>query len=482
MDRAILLQGLAIVIGFPLGIIALGELMERCKRTQNPLFKVLGGIRHFLFPLSILWLILHQFFQVSPDATAMRVLNSGCWLGLIYILLLLVNIISLTVRARSINVPNLLFQFLRAFIVLFVLAYILGRVWQIDLSKIIGALGIGSVAIAISLQDTLSNLVSGLLLIVESPFKVGDWIKINDVEGEVIEINWRAVRIKTTARDIIIIPNGNLGKENICNYTLFDPLHEVRLRISFSYQDRPDLVSQTLTRVALNIKGIESHPTPLVVPKVFNNTSIEYQVSFFVIHYNQRGRIKREFWNQAYYAIRRAGLTIPFADTVQYKLNFEQNKTDSIPNNIAEILRSLQLFRSLDSAMVESLTQQAKVEIFATGEKIISAGERSRAFYIIIGGQAILTKVDSSGEQQEIAHLRERDYLGETRVLSEKPSPVSATATEIVTAIAIAPSAIFQAIQKSPQFALEISQFIDRRKNLIGVVEQRQNMSANSWN
>ena len=153
-----------------------------------------------------------------------------------------------------------------------ILTYILGQVWHVDLTKIVGVLGIGSVAIAISLQDTLSNLVSGFLLIVESPFKVGDWISVGELEGEVLEINWRAVRIKTSDRDIIIIPNGNLGQENICNYTLFDPLHPVRLRMPFSYQDRLDLIGQTLRQVAQTVDGIVSQPEPEVVPKTFNNT------------------------------------------------------------------------------------------------------------------------------------------------------------------------------------------------------------------
>ena len=340
---------------------------------------------------------------------------------------------------------------------------------------------IGSVAIAISLQDTLSNLVSGLLLIVESPFKVGDWISVGELEGEVLEINWRAVRIKTLDRDIIIIPNGNLGKENICNYTLFDPLHAVRLRMPFSYQDRPDLIGRTLRQVAQTVEGIVSDPEPEVVPKTFNNTYVDYEVVFFITHYSELERIEDEFWNRAYYAIRRARLTIPFADKLEYKINFEPNNTSNTPDNITGILRTLQLFRSLDSATIEYLSQQTKVEIFAVGERIVSAGERSRAFYIILGGQAILTK-NRMGEQREIAYLTEGDFLGETIILSDEPSPVSATTTQIVTAIATAPSAIFTVIQQSPQFALEVSQFIDRRKNLIGIAERTENLSVNSGN
>ena len=109
------------LLGLPLITIALGELTERCKRARNPLFKVFSSVRNFLLPPLILWLVLRQFFQVSETAIAMRFLSSCYWLASIYVLLLLVNIISVAIRAREIEIPNLLFQFLRAFVVLFIL-------------------------------------------------------------------------------------------------------------------------------------------------------------------------------------------------------------------------------------------------------------------------------------------------------------------------------------------------------------------------
>lgn len=470
IDRATLLQRLAVILGLPLVTIALGELIERSQRHKNPLSKVFSTVRNLLLPPLILWLVLRQFFQVPETAIAMRVIGSLYWLALIYLLLLLLNTTIAIGKQQLIDIPNLLFQFLRALVVLCILAYVLGRVWNVDLTKIIGALGIGSVAIAISLQDTLSNLVSGFLLIVESPFKVGDWIKVGQMEGEVLEINWRAVRIKTLDRDVVIIPNGNLGKENICNYTLFDSLHAVRLRISFSYEDRPDLIEQTLRQVALTVEGIESQPLPEIVPKTYDSTYIEYEIVFFITNYSQLERIEGEFWNRTYFAIRRSEFQIPFANKLEYKLDFVPPNTSNNPNKVREILRSLTLFNRLDSATIEKLSQQTKIEMFGIGEKIVRTGERDWAFYILLGGRVLLSKEDKL-THKEIASLTEGDFLGETVFLSGQLSPVSAVVTNTVTAIAIPSEAISHSIQQSPQFALEISQFIDERKKLIGIAE-----------
>ncbi len=370
-------------------------------------------------------------------------------------------------QSWQIHLPNLLFQLLRSLVILGILAYVLAQVWKVDLTKIMGALGIGSLVIALALQDTLSNLVSGFLLIVESPFKVGDWIQVGDFQGEVIEINWRAVRIKTLDRDIIIIPNGNLGKENICNYTLIDPLHALRLKMPFSYQDHPDLVRKTLQAVALSVEGIHPHPLPQVDPQVYKNTYIEYEIRFFITDYSQLENIEDEFLNRAYYAIRRNRLHVPFPDKIEYKLDRLPVDPDTTPERLTEIVRSLPLFSRLDNPTLQYITQHTRVELFGIGEQIIGAGEVDRALYVVLGGQVLLSLYAQMGHKQEITYLSEGDIFGELVFLPGELSPVSATVTETAKVLKITPAAIAHVAQHHPKFAVEMSQFIDERKKLI---------------
>lgn len=478
-NQSTLILGLGLILGLPVVVIGLGELIERCKRHHNPLANVLNAIRNGVLPLLSLWLVMRKFFHVPDGAIALRVIGSLSWIVILYALLLLLNIALATGKKQHlVHIPNLLFQFLRASVVLSIIAYVLAQVWDVDLTKVIGALGIGSLVIALALQDTLSNLFSGFLLIIESPFKVGDWIQIKDLKGEVIEINWRSVRIKTFNRDIIIIPNGNLGKETICNYTLLDPLHAVRLRISFSYNDHPDLVCQTLSAVALSVKGIESQPPPMIAPQVYKNTYIEYEILFFIKDYGLVEEIENEFWTRAYYAIRRHQLHFPFADKIEYKIDRLPVDTNNNPENVAEVLRSLPLFARLDQTAIEHLSQNARLELFGMKEQIVCVGVFDLAFYVILSGQVSLAVSDSHGKQQEIAQLSEGDFLGEMVFLPGELSHVSAKVTETAKVITIAPEAITHLIQNHPKFALEMSQFIDERRKLIRIAKGIERSSS----
>ena len=429
-DQLILLEGLGIIIGLPLLVIGLGELTEQCKRHKNPLAKLFNATRNLLLPPLALWLIMGHFFLVPKDALALRIIANLFAIALLYILLLLLNTILATDKQQrlwQVHVPNLLFQLLRAIVFISIFSYVLSNVWGVDLTKVVGALGVGSLVMALALQDTLSNLVSGFLLIIENPFKVGDWIQIGNLQGEVIEINWRAVRLKTIDRDIIIIPNSNLGKENICNFTLLDPLHAIRLRMLFSYQDHPDLVQQTLLEVALSIDGIRTYPLPQINPQVYKNTCIEYEIRFFIANYGQFEEIENTFWSRAYYAIRRHRLHVPFADKMEYKINEPSVNPHSTPEGLTKILRSQSLFTHLDETSIQYLTPHTTVELFGIGEKIVVAGAFDQAFYILLSGQVLLSVNDQSGQEQEITYLSEGDFLGEMVFFTIEPSPVSAT-------------------------------------------------------
>ena len=471
-DHATLLQGIGLILGLPIVVVGLGELIERCQRHKNPLATVFIATRNLLLPPLALWLVMHRFFRVPEDAIALRIVGSLYWSAFIYTMLLLLNTILTGGKKQQswqIHLPNLLFQLLRSLVILGILAYVLAEVWKVDLTKVMGALGIGSLVIALALQDTLSNLVSGFLLIVESPFKVGDWIQVANLQGEVIEINWRAVRLKTLDRDIIIIPNGNLGKENICNFTLIDPLHAIRLRMPFSYQDHPDLVRKTLQAVALSIEGIHPHPLPEVDPQVYKNTYIEYEIRFFITHYSKSENIESEFFNRAYYAIRRNRLHVPFPDKIEYKVDRLTVDPDTTPERLTEIVRSLSLFGHLDDPTLQYITQHTTVELFGIEEQIVGAGEVDQALYVVLGGQVLLSLDAQIGQKQEITYLSKGDFFGELVFLPGEPSPVSATVTETAKVLKITPAVLTHVVQHHPKFALEMSQFIDERKKLIRI-------------
>lgn len=464
--------GLFLILGFPILTIALGESIEKLKRQHNPFAKVLFNIRNWLLPPLAVLLVMRNILEINSGYIYLNIVETLFGISLIYILILLINTILTTSgkprKSWQIEVSNLLFQVIRGVVILGIAAYILGIVWKVDLTRLASAAGVGSLVMALALQDTLSNLVSGFLLILEAPFKIGDWIKIDDTEGEVIEINWRAVRLKTRERDVVIIPNGKLCKDTIQNYTILDPLHVVRMKVRFSYIDAPNKVIKMLSQTAIATEGIVSNPLPNInIQNYINNTAIEYEVKVCILNFTDLEEIEAEFMTRVYYAAKRYKLNLVYLTTIVHSMK-DLPSDGSI--NVEEIPVSLQkipLFTSLNHQTIENLAKSTTINYFGIGERIIQAGEIDNSIYIILEGNVLLTVKDSNNQQQQVAFLSNEDLFGETALLQEEISQISATATDDLKVISIQADILRSIINEYPKLAVEINSLIQTRKQAI---------------
>ncbi|WP_342746013.1 mechanosensitive ion channel family protein, partial [Brunnivagina elsteri] len=124
----------------------------------------------------------------------------------------------------------------------------------VKITPILTTLGVGGLAIALAVQDTLSNLFAGLYLIISQQFKTGDYVKLEtNQEGYVIDINWRSTTIKDISNNIIIIPNSKLSSVIFTNYHL--PVKEVVLRVDLGvgYASNLEYVEQITIEVAKEV-------------------------------------------------------------------------------------------------------------------------------------------------------------------------------------------------------------------------------------
>lgn len=467
MEQSKLIWGLVLILGYPILTIALGEGVSYLEKRENPLARFFRNIRVFILPPLAIVLVMRQLlnFKVSDISLQLVATILGC--ATIYTLISLVNVVlaqGKKQQAWQIEVPNLLFQVSRISVVLGVAAYLLAGVWGVDLSQVFAALGVGSLVIALALQDTLSNLVSGFLLIFESPFTVGDWIKVNDLEGEVLEINWRAVRLRTRTRDIVIIPNGQLGQNTICNYTLLDPLHGDRVVLTFSNQEPPNRVKQVLEQVAHSIEGIRSQPPVEIRPIKFTDVLAEYEVEYYIEDFGSAEEIRGQFMINVYYAAKRNNLASPIPMQKHYLLNRKDLQPDENSDKIAQTLLSLSSFSLVDRETVTQLAHNATLKYYGVGEQIVRAGAFDTALFIILDGSVILSVTDGNNQQQEMGRLSTGEFFGETVLLRGEPSPVSVTVADDLKAILIEPDAVFDLAQRYPRFALEMNRFIEERK------------------
>lgn len=472
LQTSILPWAIALVIIFPSLILVLGELIHRYQRQDRPLAATLRIIRNLLLPVLALMLFLQKVLQLDLRSTLVKGIQTLFWICLIHASLSLLNVVlfeqaqSNTWRSR---VPKLLIDLSRLILILVGSAIVLATVWNADLAGLATALGVSSIVIALALQDTLGSVMSGIALLFERPFSVGDWLKVGEAVGQVIDINWRAVRLQTLEREMIIIPHKLMSGDVVRNFSQPLSLHAERFRVGFSYQDAPNLAKQILKSTALATEGILTQPEPQVFTLSYDDFAITYEVKFFIEDYGELEEIRDRFVTRVWYAAQRNNLTIPFPIRTIYHYHGPTAQAKGQSKKVTESLQSISAFVPLDKQPqpLTTFSEGIVLQHFGAGEYIVRQGDEGNALYIIISGQAILLATDQQRKEQEILRLNVGEFFGEMALFSGETSPVSIAAVEDLEVMTLSLNVINQMIERQPSFAREIGQILEIRRRAI---------------
>jgi small-conductance mechanosensitive channel len=186
----------------------------------------------------------------------------------------------------------------------------------VSLAPALAALGVGSLAVALALQDTLSNFFSGLYLVVDKPIRPGDLVRVDpSFEGYVEAIGWRSTHLRTLANNRVIIPNGTLSKAIITNYSLPTAQVQSNVRIDVGPDADVDCVEDFLNdeaRRALDVPGMAPDPPPSVsLSPGFADGLIGFTVFFYAQSFAQQFGVQHALRKRIANRLKKEGVPLP---------------------------------------------------------------------------------------------------------------------------------------------------------------------------
>jgi len=194
----------------------------------------------------------------------------------------------------------------------------------ISITPLLTALGIGGLAVALALKDTLSNLFAGLHILIEKSIRVGDFIKLETgQEGHVLDITWRTTRIKMLQNNIVIIPNSILAQSIVTNYYLPEKRMTLFIPISVSYSSDPEKIEKILLEITKKsvgeIPGLLEEPEPSVrfVPG-FGESSLDFTIVCHISEITEQYYIQHELRKRIFKRFKEEGIEIPFPQRTIY--------------------------------------------------------------------------------------------------------------------------------------------------------------------
>jgi small-conductance mechanosensitive channel len=189
----------------------------------------------------------------------------------------------------------------------------------ISLTAVWTTLGVGSIAVALALQDTLGNMFAGLYLLADGPIRPDEFIKLDSGhEGYVVRIGWRSTVLRTGSNNLVVIPNSTLSKAVITNYSRPDSHMGITLPVSVPYGIQPLRVEKILIEVVQEAlrdgtEGLLPEPAPAVIFNPgFGASSLDFSLTVALRRFEDQGRVQTALRTRIVERFQKEGIQMPF--------------------------------------------------------------------------------------------------------------------------------------------------------------------------
>jgi small-conductance mechanosensitive channel len=309
-----------------LGSVFRGVLFKRLRRwaasTRTQIDNILIDSLHGPFLVWVLILAIHLATQSSALPRGVTRWSGKLLLALwiISLTLVLARLSGRLVRVYSARLEGALpvgtLTEVLAGLVIWIFGFLtlLQQVFEVDIRAILAALGVGGLAVALALQDTLSNLFAGFYVSVARQVRIGDFVKVDAGQsGYVQDIGWRSTTLRELGGNLIFIPNNKLSQSIVTNYHLPERSVGIGITVPVNYDADPSQVERLLTEVASaaigQVPGLLKEPAPSArfIPG-FGETSMNFTLGCHVAEYADQFLVQHELRKRIHHRLREAGV------------------------------------------------------------------------------------------------------------------------------------------------------------------------------
>lgn len=317
-------------------------LMKLCNKTEantdEYILKAFENPLHYLIVLIGAYLALKNYLPVNYDIFLNNLLSSAVVIFIASGLHELVDIYAndedeinrlFTKQVDKILIP--FFSKVAKLIIIAMAFVVIASRWGYDVNGFIAGLGLGGLAFALAAKDLLANIFSGVVIITDKPFNIGDWIKSGDVEGIVQDINFRSTRIKRLDEAMVTVPNSSLVNGSITNFTK-RTMRRVNFNLGVRYDTSSEKLRKCIERIELLLRDHPNVDKQIIFVKfdAFGDSALNIFVYFFTktIVWNEYLNIKQDINFKIMEILEHEGVEIAFPSTSVYVETPFQIKND----------------------------------------------------------------------------------------------------------------------------------------------------------
>ena len=473
-------------ISIPLMVMVscLAALLAKFRREDRP--SLVNTVSFFVICLfgQFVSAVLHALEHLRAADVTHEVFVIGAGIAVIRLWGLLV--FRIVLPAVKLNLPRITEDI---FVIIAYVAWFMVRMRYagLDLGSILATSAMITAVLAFAMQDTLGNILGGLALQLDNSIEVGDWIKVDDISGKVVDIRWRSTLVETRNWETVVFPNSQLMKNKflVLGRRTDQPVQWRRwVWFSVGLDVAPTRVIGVVEASVqqTEIANVAKSPMPSCIlmdmdSRGYARYALRYWLTDLVLDDPTDAILRWHIMT----ALQRAGIKLAVEEHSVHLTKENEKYDEAMRQREVKLriktLRRVELFSQLNEAECRGLAERLRYSPFAKGNIITRQGdERSQWLYIVINGEAEVYVDLPNGKRRTVRTLGHGDFFGEMGLMTGAPRSASVIAKTDVECYRIDKDVVEELLQARPAIAEEISHILVARRAELDVA--LQNMDA----
>jgi small-conductance mechanosensitive channel/CRP-like cAMP-binding protein len=386
-------------------------------------------------------------------------------------------------KGRPFPLPRVLHGFFLIAVYLAAALAILREFLGFNITPLLAGSAILTAVLGLALQGVLGNVFSGMSLHYTKSFSRGDWVKVGETEGQVVDTNWRETRLRDRASNIVVIPNTVVASQTIVNFSLPDRASAVVLPVKVDFLAPPAVVLGLLVEAARETAGVLAEPAPTAYLQSYDEFGVSYVAKFWISDCGQRHAIAGEVGRLVWHKLRRRGVEIPVP--IESKLRGVLRALRPSEDRVAEIAtdreRNYQDFSKstflniqegekagqsvLSEAEIRDLAAKSERVSFGAREVLFRQGETGDACYVVARGKVRGEIVYEEGGKNYTTSFEvgRGGIFGEMSLFTGLPRTATVVVDEEAELLEIRAPALASLLARNPQLAEAVAEVVSGR-------------------
>lgn len=340
----------------------------------------------------------------------------------------------------------------------------------VELSSLVATSAVITAVLAFAMQDTLGNILGGLALQLDDSLAIGDWVKVADVAGRVVQIQWRYTAIVTRNGERVVVPNAQLMKgQFVVIGGAGSPGWRRWLWFSVDYAASPARVIAAATEgtASAEIPNVAREPAPSCVAMEFTPGAVRYALRYWLLDPQEDDATDSAVRCHLLATLQRQGWRIALPEQTVHVVPDDQAHAEAVHRReIArrlQVLLGIELFKVLEATERQQLAERLAFAPFARGDVVTRQGATAHWLYIIASGEAEVWWQPPEGERQLLSRLPPGSLFGEMGLMTGAPRAATVLAATDLECYRLDKAGFEGILQARPTLAEGLSQILAQR-------------------